>query len=83
MVITPNGKIIHFGASGYEDYTIHQDKERKKRYISRHQKNENWTKSGLETAGYWAKNLLWNKPTLEQSLEDIVDKFGITIKVDI
>ena len=27
----------------YEDFTIHKDPERKKRYIKRHKKNEDWT----------------------------------------
>ena len=28
MVITPDNYKVHFGASGYEDYTIHKDNER-------------------------------------------------------
>ena len=80
MVETPEGKFIHFGAFGYEDYTIHKDGERKERYIKRHQNNENWTKSGIETAGFWARWLLWNKPTLEQSLQNIENRFKIIIE---
>ena len=54
MVITPSGKVVHFGAKGYSDFTKHKNEERKQRYISRHQKNETWTQKGLETAGFWA-----------------------------
>ena len=32
------GRSIHFGASGYEDYTIHKDDKRKELYIKRHEK---------------------------------------------
>lgn len=79
MVITPTGKKIHFGLFGAEDYTIHKDIERKKRYITRHQKNENWNKSGINTAGFWSRWLLWNKPTLNLSMQNIMDKFNIEI----
>ena len=37
-----NGKVVHFGARGYEDYTIHKNDERKQLYLIRHKKNENW-----------------------------------------
>lgn len=79
MVITPTGKKIHFGSSGYGDYTVFKDIERKKRYIIRHQKNENWNKSGINTAGFWSRWLLWNKPTLKSSMQNIMDKFNIDI----
>ena len=35
-------KTTHFGASGYASYNQHKDPERKKRYIQRHKKRENW-----------------------------------------
>lgn len=35
-------KSIHFGATGYSDFTKHHDVERKKRYITRHRSRENW-----------------------------------------
>ena len=82
MIITPSGKKIHFGSTNYEDYRLHKDDERKERYIIRHQKRENWTKSGINTAGFWSRWLLWNKPTLRQSITNIQDKFGITIHFD-
>lgn len=82
MVITPNGKKIHFGADGYEDFTIHHDEDRKKRYISRHQNNEDWSINGINTAGFWSRWLLWNKPTIKASINDISDKFNIVIEYD-
>lgn len=79
MVITPNGKRVHFGAKGYEDYTIHGDDKRKENYIKRHQKREDWTISGLNTAGFWSLWLLWNKKTIDASIDDIEYHFDIDI----
>ena len=61
-------KIVHFGASGYEDYTIHKDDERKKRYLDRHRKNEIWTKP--DNPGSLSRWILWNKKTIEESIKD-------------
>ena len=82
MVITPQGKKVHFGAAGYEDYTTHKDDERKQRYISRHQHNEDWTASGLDTPGFWSRFLLWNKVTIFESIIDIDNRFCIEIEYD-
>ena len=58
----------------YSDYTIHKtihkDEARRQRYIARHQKNEDFNKSGFYTSGFWAKHLLWNLQTLEASIRD-------------
>ena len=72
-------KTIHIGQAGAEDMTTHGDEERKKRYVDRHKKRENWTKSGIDTAGFWAKYLLWNKPTLSASKKYIESKFNVKI----
>jgi hypothetical protein len=74
-----DNRTIHFGQLGYSDYTKHRDKERMKRYISRHKSRENWNKSGIKTAGFWSRWLLWNKPTISQSIRDIERRFGIDI----
>ena len=80
-VIFEDGKEIHFGQKGYTDYILSGgDNERKERYLKRHAKNENWTKSGLDTAGWWSRYVLWNKPTLEKSIKDIEKRFGVKIK---
>lgn len=75
-----DGKTIHFGASGYSDYTKHKDKARMERYNSRHKLRENWNISGIKTAGFWSKWLLWNKPSLSESIASTSKKFGIIIK---
>ena len=79
VVITPEDKKIHFGAKNYEDYTQHGNPVRKAAYIKRHSNNENWYRSGINTAGFWARWLLWNLPTIEESAKDIERRFGIHI----
>jgi hypothetical protein len=78
-MVEVDGKTIHFGAEGYEDYTKHKDPERKKRYITRHKANENWTKSGIKTAGFWSRWLLWGEPTISASIKAIENKFNVRI----
>ena len=67
-------KTVHFGASGYSDYTIHKDPERKQRYINRHKKNEDW--DDPMTSGTLALYILWNKPTIKESIKDYKKKFN-------
>ena len=74
-IITNTGKKLYFGAKGYSDFTIHKDPARKQRYIDRHKDRENWSKSGIDTAGFWSRWLLWNKPTMEASYNDIKKLF--------
>ena len=77
-----NKKTIHFGAKGYEDFTTHKDKDRKQRYIDRHKKREDWGASGVDTAGFYSKHVLWNKDTLTKSVDDLNKKFkNINIKL--
>jgi hypothetical protein len=71
-------KTLHFGAKGYEDYTIHKDVERKNKYIDRHKSREDW--QDPFTSGFWALHTLWNKPSLQGSLNDIKKNFNIKIK---
>ena len=70
-------KKIYFGAAGYDDYTIHKNRIRRENYNSRHSVRENW--DDPNTAGFWAKWILWNKPTIRQSIRDTEERFGIDI----
>jgi hypothetical protein len=63
----PEGRTVHFGRKGYLDYTIHKDRARMLRYLSRHRSRENWTRSGAETAGFWSRWLLWSRPSFRQA----------------
>ena len=78
MVITHDGKkTIHFGNSNYEDMTMHGDESRKKLYLNRHRKNENW--DNLNTAGCWSRWLLWQHNSLNKSIRDMEKRFKINI----
>ena len=70
---------IDFGAEGYSDFTMMKDESRKQAYISRHTSREDWNKSGIETRGFWSRWLLWNKPSLEESIRDTEKRFNIKI----
>ena len=74
-IITKYGRKILFGAVGYSDFTKHRDDDRKQRYINRHKNNENWTKAGIDSAGFWSRWLLWNKPTIKESYDDIKKRY--------
>lgn len=80
-IVYPNGrtKTVHFGAFGYSDYTIHKDPERMGRYVTRHAKREAWTKGGMDTPGFWARWLLWSKPSLSEAIRYTSKRFNITI----
>ena len=79
-ITAPSGKKVDFGAETYSDFTLNKDEKRKENYISRHSARENWNKSGIETAGFWSRWLLWNKPSLTASIKDIETRFNIKIK---
>lgn len=81
MIITPSNKKIHFGDSRYSDYTIHKDNWRKYGYIKRHRKRENWNYDGINTAGFWSRWILWNRPNFYDSIRDTMKKFKIKIKL--
>ena len=77
-----NEKTVHFGARGYEDYTTHKDEKRKASYLARHRTKEDWTLSGVDTAGFWARHLLWNEPSLTASVADINKRFkSLSVKM--
>ena len=78
-VITPDNKRINFGQKGAEDYTIHRDSKRRDSYISRHRSREDWTSTGINTAGFWSKWLLWSEPDLKSAIKGIENKFKIKL----
>lgn len=68
-------KNVHFGSKGMDDYTITKDKEQRDRYRARHKKDLE-TKDPIR-AGYLSYYLLWNKPTLKESIEDYKKRFDL------
>lgn len=67
-VVLPDGTKVHFGRRGYSDYTKHGDRERMRRYLVRHRSRENWTRSGIKTAGFWSRWILWSSPSLSGAI---------------
>lgn len=67
-----NGKKIkttHFGAKGMSDFTIHKNKERREKYITRHKKDLNT--NDPTRAGFLSMYVLWgNEPNLQKSIKD-------------
>jgi hypothetical protein len=72
FIITNTGKRVYFGDSRYEDFTTHKDEERKQRYIDRHKKNEDW--DDINSAAFWSRFYLWEKPTKKEAYENIQQK---------
>lgn len=70
-------RTVRFGARGYSDYTIHKDEDRKRRYLARHRPRENWGKSGIYSAGWWSRHLLWNKTSIAANKRAIARKFNV------
>ena len=65
MAKLPGGKKVHFGSPKYPDFTIHKDKERRDKYLSRAMKIKNkkgeLTYTNPESSNFWSVNLLWPK----------------------
>ena len=75
-----DGTHTDFGAKGMQNYggvgkERHLDKERKKRYISRHKSRENW--NSPKTPGALSRWILWNKDSFKKSVEDYKKKFKL------
>jgi hypothetical protein len=71
-------KTTHFGQRGASDFTKHKDTERKNRYLARHQKRENW--NDFKSAAGLSRWILWNKPSLNTSIDYYIKKFGLKLK---
>ena len=78
-MVRVDGRLIHFGAAGMSDYTIHHDKERRKRYITRHQNDHiyDFTKPGAFS--FW---LLWGPYTdIQKNFNYIMRYFNPPIEL--
>ena len=88
FMIDGKEKKVSFGAKGYRDNTLINDKNSKfylkklvdrnvvkASYIRRHEKNENW--NNPLTAGTLARYILWNKKTLNSSIIDFKKRFKL------
>ena len=68
-------KTVHFGLRGGSTFIDHKDEDKKKAYIARHQVNEDWSQP--DKAGTLSRYILWNKPTLEDSIRDYTKRFNL------
>jgi len=68
-------KTIHFGASGYEDYTQHHDEKRKEKYLARHRSSESW--NNPQTAGSLSRWLLWNTSSFQTNISNFKKRFNL------
>ena len=71
----PNGKTktLHFGSSMHQDFTQHNDKDRRRLYRQRHEKD---LKGNPITAGYLSYYILWgNSTNLQTNINLFKDKF--------
>ena len=62
-------KAVHFGSKDGRTFIDHKDQKVKDAWIARHKVRENW--GDYETAGSLAKNILWNKTTMQASVDDL------------
>jgi hypothetical protein len=56
MVENPDGKMVHFGAIPYEDFTFHQDEKRRQSFLSR---NRRWKDADPYSPAYLSYHILW------------------------
>ena len=55
-MITHNGRRIHFGAMGMEDFTKHKDEKRRERF---RQRNRRWANAPKYSPSWASYYLLW------------------------
>lgn len=73
-----DGKVkkISFGASGYDDYLMTGNKDKRESYISRHRVREDF--NNPMTAGALSRWLLWGDSTnLQTNIRAFKKRFGI------
>lgn len=68
-------KTTHFGQASASDYSLRNDLTRKMNYLARHKEREDW--GDYMTAGSLSRWILWNKPTLNESINDYMNKFKL------
>jgi hypothetical protein len=67
--------VVSFGDPNFQDFTMHKDEERKKLYIGRRSDMEKKYYKDPFAPAFYSQNLLWNRPSIQESIKDIMDKF--------
>jgi hypothetical protein len=69
-------KVVNFGLKGSQTYLDHSDKDKRKQYIARHRKNENW--NNYMSAGSLSRYLLWgDSSSLNTNIKKFKSKFKL------
>lgn len=69
-------KVVNFGSKGSQTYLNHSDKSKRKQYLARHRKNENW--NNYMSPGSLSRYLLWGDSS---SLNTNIKKFKLRFKL--
>ena len=72
------GKTLQIGQAGAKDFTKGASRDAKRRYLRRHAAREDWRDP--TTKGYWARWLLWDKPSLAAAVEKQQKLHNFTFK---
>ena len=81
FLVNGRRKKVYFGASGYNDFILYQRYGKtvanmhRQRYITRHQKREDWLDP--TTAGCLSRYILWEKPSLKSAIALYRSKFHV------
>lgn len=76
----PDGRKIkttHFGSANMSDYTINKDPERRRLYLVRHKKRENW--SDYKSAGALSRWILWEHTSLQVAKKAYAKRFNLKL----
>jgi hypothetical protein len=68
---------VHFGSKFSKTFIDHNDITKKANYIKRHKALGTEDYTDVFTPASLSMFLLWNKPTLEESLEDFKERFNV------
>jgi len=58
-VRTPDGRVVNFGQKGYDDFTKHQNQQRRENYLNRATKIKGDWRSDKYSPNNLAINILW------------------------
>lgn len=71
-------EVVDFGAKGMSDYTLNKDLKRKQMFLTRFRKLIHEYKDDPFSPMTLSTWILWNKPTLEESIKDFKKHFHLT-----